>query len=326
MRRREFLTLLGSSAVVWPLAARAQRTGKPPIIGFVSASNPSLAGERVAAFTQRLRELGWIEGNTITIEYRWEEGHFERAVDFFADLENQKVDVIVTHATTNVIAAKKATSTIPIIFAVASDPVGTGLVASLARPGSNVTGLSLQATDLAGKRLELLREVVPGFRQLAILVNKGNPASMLEAQGVEAAARRLKSDSTVIEIRVADDIAAAFDAIKGHADALYVCADPLIDTSRSRINALALDARLPTMEDNREFVTAAGLMSYGPNIPDLFRRSAEYVDKILRGTKPADIPVEQPIKFDLVVNRKTAKVLGLAIPPTLLATADEVIE
>src|SRR5262249_39458545 len=326
MKRREFIALLGGAAVGLPSAVRAQHAEKLPTIGFVSASNPSLASERVAAFTQRLHELGWIDGSTIAIEYRWEEGHFERAAEIFADLVGHNVDVIVTHATTNVIAAKKATSVIPIVFAVASDPVGTGLIASLARPAGNVTGLSLEATDLAGKRLELLREILPRLGRLAILVNISNPASVLESHEVDAAARKLGIEPIASEIRRAEDIGPAIDVLKGRTEALYVCADPLVDTNRLLLNTLALGAGLPMMEDNREFVTAKGLVSYGPNIPDLFRRSAEHVDKILRGTKPADIPVEQPTKFDLVINLQTAKALGLAVPAALLARADEVIE
>ena len=250
---------------------------------------------------QRLRELGWIEGRTVAIEYRWAEGRSERFAEIAAEFVRLKVDVIVTSGTA-VLAAKQATSVIPIVFAVAGDPVGTGLVASLARPGGNVTGLSIQATDLAGKRLELLREVVPGLRRLAIMANVGNPAAVLEMGEVQATARTLGLEVATFEIRRAEDIAPAFEALKGRADALYVCADPLVNTNRIRINTLALGARLPTMYGFREYVEAGGLMSYGPNFPDLFRRAADFVDKILRGAKPADIPVEQPTKFDLVIN------------------------
>ena len=218
-----------------------------------------------------------------------------------------------------VLAAKQATSAIPIVFAVAADPVGSGLVASLARPGGNVTGLSIQAPDLAGKRLELLREVVPGLRRLAILANVGNPGAVLEMGEVQAAAHTLGIEVVTLEIRRAEDIAPAFEALKGRAEALYVVADPLVNTNRVRINTLALAARLPTMYDSREYVEAGGLMSYGPNFPDLFRRAGDYVDKILRGAKPADLPVEQPTKFDLVINLTTAKALGLTVPPSLLA-------
>jgi putative ABC transport system substrate-binding protein len=273
-----------------------------------------------------LKELNWITGRNVTIEYRWAEGQFKRSPEIIAEFIRLRVDVIVTHATANIIAAKKATMDIPIVFAVAADPVGTGLVASLARPGGNVTGLSIQATDLAGKRLGLLREVVPVLGRVAIFVNIGNPASALERHEVEAAARTLDLAAVPSEIRGADDISTAFEALKGRADALYVCADPLVNTNRTRISTLALSEHLPMMLDNREFVAAGGLMSYGPNIPDLFRRAADYTDKILKGAKPADLPVEQPTKFDLVINLTTAKALGLTVPPTLLARADEVIE
>jgi putative ABC transport system substrate-binding protein len=224
------------------------------------------------------------------------------------------------------VAAKQATSVIPIVFAAAGDPVGTGLVASLARPGGNVTGLSIQQTDLAGKRLELLREVIPGLRRLAMLVNVGNPLAVLDLGEVQAAARTFGLEVITLEIRRGEDITPAFEALKGRAEALYVVIDPLVGTHRIRINTLVLAARLPTMHTLREGVEAGGLMSYGANLPDLFRRAADFVDKILRGAKPADLPVEQPTKFDLVINLTTAKALGLEIPSTLLARADEVIE
>jgi ABC-type uncharacterized transport system substrate-binding protein len=325
VRRRAFITLLGG-AVVWPLAARAQQTQKLPTIGFLGSSTASAESQRVAAFVQRLRELGWIEGRTVAIEVRWAEGRNERYADIAAEFVRLKVDVIVTQGTATVIAARQATSVIPIVFAGAADPVGNDLAASLARPGGNVTGLSNQATDLAAKRLELLREIVPAFGRVAIMGNVGNPAIVLEMREVQAAARMLGLEVAILEIRRAEDIASAFPALQVRADALYVAADPLLGTNRIRINTLALGARLPTMHDFREYVEAGGLMSYGPNFPDLFRRAADYVDKILRGAKPADIPVEQPTKFDLIINITTAKALGLEIPPTLLARADEVIE
>jgi ABC-type uncharacterized transport system substrate-binding protein len=325
VRRREFITLLGS-AVAWPLAARAQPAGKLPTIGYLGANTPSTESQRIAAFVQRLRELGWIDGRNIAIEYRWAEGRPERAAEIAAEFVQLKVEVIVTYGTPAVIAVKQATSVIPIVFAVAGEPVGTGLVASLARPGANVTGLSLQKTDLADKRLEFLREIVPGFRRLAIMANVGNPASVQEMQEVQATARNLGHEVATFEIRRAEDIAPVFEVLKGRADALYVCGDPLIDTNRVRIITLALGVKLPTMSDFPEYVEAGGLMSYGPNFPDLFRRAAGYVDKILRGGKPGDIPVEQPTKFDLVISLITAKALGLDVPPTLLARADKVIE
>jgi putative ABC transport system substrate-binding protein len=236
------------------------------------------------------------------------------------------VDVIVTSATPPSMAAKQATSVIPIVFAAVGDPVGTGLVASLARPGGNVTGLSIQATDLAGKRLELLREVVPGLRRLAIMANPGAPPAVLEMAEVQTTARALGLEVAASEIRRPEDIASAFEVFKGRAEALYVCNDPLVTTNRIRINSLASGMGLPTIYNVREFVEAGGLMSYGPNFLDLYRRAADFADKILRGAKPADIPVEQPTKYDLIVNLKTAKVLGLTIPESFLLRADEVIE
>ena len=280
----------------------------------------------VAAFTQRLRELGWIEGRTITIEYRWAEGRAERFAQIAAEFVRLKVDLIVTSGTPQVVAAKQATSVIPIVFARAGDPVANGLVASLARPGGNVTGLSSQGDELAGKRLELLREAVPSLRRVAILANVGNSFSVIELGEAQAAARTLGLEFDALEIRRAEDIVPAFEALKGHAQALYVCADGLVDANKIRINTSALGARLPTIHAYREYVEAAGLMSYGANLPDLYRRSADYVDKILRGAKPADIPVEQPTKFDFIINLTTAKALGLELPSTLTARANEVIE
>jgi len=325
LRRREFITLLGG-AVAWPLAARAQQRGKTPAIGFLGSSTPSVAGQRVAAFVRRLHELNWIESRTIAIEYRWAEGRSERAAEIAAEFVRLRVDVIVTDGTAAVLAAKQATSIIPIVFPVVADPVGNGLVASLARPGGNVTGLSNQSTDLAGKRLELLREVVPGLGRLAIMANVGNPASLLELHEVQASARKLGFEVATFEIRRGEDIGPAFEVLKGRADALYFVIDPLFATGQVQINTLALGARLPTVHGLREYVAAGGLMSYGPNIPDLYRRAAEYVDKILRGANPGDIPVEQPIKFELVINLTTAKALGVTIPESFLARADEVIE
>ena len=260
---------------------------------------------------QRLRELGWIDGRNLAIEYRWAEGRNERYAEIAAEFVRLKVDVIVTVATPPTLAAKQATAVIPIVFAAASDPVGTGLVASLARPGGNVTGLSNQISDTAGKKLELLREVVPGLRRLAIMANVGNPASVLEMGEAQATARALGLEVTTSEIRRAEDIAPAFEALKDRADALYVCADPLMNTNRTRINTLALGARLPTMHGVREYVEAGGLMSYGPNFPDLFRRAADYRRQDSARGEAGDIPVEQPTKFDLIINLTTAKALGL---------------
>ena len=321
MRRRDFIAGLGS-ATAWPLMARAQNVGKVPVIGFLGTGTSSNWSPWVAAFGQRLRELGWIEGRTIAIEIRWAEGRSERYAEIAAELVRLPVDVIVTSGIA-VAAAKQATSSIPIVFALASDPVSTGLVASLARPGGNVTGL---AVELASKRLELLREVVPDLGRLAIMGNVGYPASVLEMGEVHATARTLGLEVVPLEIRQAEDIEPAFERLKGDAKALYVCTDALTDANGNRINALALAANLPTMNGLGELVRAGGLMSYGADFPDMFRRAAEYVDKILRGTKPANLPVQQPTKYELVINLKTAKALGLTIPETLLATADEVIQ
>jgi putative ABC transport system substrate-binding protein len=325
MKRREFITLLGGAMTAWPVAARAQQPAKLPTIGFLGATTPATWSLFVAAFVQRLRELGWIEGRTIAIEYRWAEGRGERFAEIAAEFVRLKVDVILTSGGA-VDAVKQTTSTIPIVFAVANDPLSTGLVSSLARPGGNVTGLSNQASDLGAKRLELLREVVPSLRTLAIIANVGYPAAVVEMGEIQTMARTFGVDVVMLGIRRAEDIAAAFEGLKGRAQALYVVSDPLITTNRVRVNTLALVARLPTMHSVREYVEVGGLMSYGPNYPELFRRAADYVDKILRGTKPGGIPVEQPTKFDLVVNLTTAKALGLNVPPSLLARADEVIE
>jgi putative ABC transport system substrate-binding protein len=327
MRRREFITLLGGTAVAWPLAAYAQQLSKLPTIGFLGGSTPSGASQWTAAFVQRLRELGWIEGRTVAIEYRWAEGRSERAGEIAAEFVRRKIDVIVTYGTPTAVAAKQATSVIPIVFALAGDPIGTGLVASLALPGGNITGLSTQTADLAGKRIELLREVVPNLRRLAIMANIGSPAGMQEIGEVQAKARAVGLDEVATsEIRRAEDIAPAFEALKGRIDALYISPDPLVNTNRIRINTLALAARLPTMHGAREYVEAGGLISYGPNFPDLFRHAGDYVDKILRGAKAGNIPVEQPTKFDLIINLTTAKALGLTIPESFLLRADEVIE
>jgi putative ABC transport system substrate-binding protein len=324
MRRRECIALLVSAAA-WPLAANAQQRAKLPTIGFLGSSTPATWSTWVAAFVQRLRELGWIEGRTVAIEYRWAEGRGDRYADIAAEFVRLKVDVIVTSGTA-VPAAKLATSVIPIVFGVGSDPVGSGFVASLARPGGNVTGLSIQGMDLAGKRVELLREVLPGLRGLAIMANVGYPGAVLEMGDVEVAARTLGLEATRLEITRVEDIAPAIAAHKGHADALYACADALVLSNTSLISTLALGARLPTIYSSRPYLAGGGFMSLGPSYPDLFRRTAEIVDKILRGTKPADIPVEQPTKFELVINLTTAKAIGLTIPESFLLRVDEVIE
>ena len=311
-------------AVAWPLAARSQQASKLRTIGFLG-SNASAWRPWTDAFAGRLRELGWIEGRTIAIEYRWSEGRPERKAEVAAEFVHLHVDVIVANGTA-VSTVKQATSAIPIIFPITVDPVGGGLVVSLARPGGNVTGLSVQQSEAASKRLELLREVVPSLRRLAIITNVGNPQALLEMGEVQTAAHKLGIEVAPLEIRRAEDIAPAFAAIKAQTDAIYIVQESLVNANRTRITTLALTARLPTIVSAREFVQAGVLMSYGPNFPDMFRRAAEIVDQILRGAKPGDIPIEQPTKFDLAINLTTAKALGLEVPHNLLVLADEVIE
>jgi putative ABC transport system substrate-binding protein len=326
VRRREFTTLATAAAVAWPLSLNAQQSRKLPTIGYLGANSASAQSRWTAAFVQGLRELGWIDGQNVTIEYRWADGRSEHYSEFAVEFVRLKVDVIVSAGNEASYAAKHATSVIPIVFPVAGDPVGTGLVASLARPGGNVTGISIQQTDLAGKRIELVREVIPGLRRVAIMGNVHSPNSVKEMAEVQVTLGGLGLEFSKLGISRADDIAPAFDALKGHADALYVSGDPLVNTNRVHINNLALAARIPTVYGFQDLVEAGGLMSYGPSFPDLFRRAAGYVDKILKGAKPGDLPVEQPTKFELVINLKTAKALGVTIPPALLARADEVIE
>jgi putative ABC transport system substrate-binding protein len=322
MRRREFVALIGGAAASWQLPASAQQATKLPTIGFLGADATAFI-PWTAAFVTRLRELGWIEGRTVSIEYRWSEGRTERYAEIAEEFVRLNVSVIVTVGSA-VPSVKQATTVIPIVFAVGIDPVASGLVSSLAKPGGNVTGLSIQAADLASKRLEILREVAPGVRRLAVMANAGNAQPVLEAKETQIAARALGLEVVPLEIRRAEDFAPAFQALK--ADALYVAIDQLMVANRARILTFALSARLPVITSIRDFVKDGALMSYGPSYPDLFRHSADFVDKILRGTKPNDIPVEQPTKFELVINLATAKALGLTIPESFLVRADEVIE
>jgi putative ABC transport system substrate-binding protein len=328
VKRREFIALAGGAAVTasLPFAAQAQQVGKVPTVGFLGTPAAPIWKSYTAAFVQRLGEFGWIDGRTVGIEFRWAEGRSERFDEIAAEFVRLKVDVILTSGAA-VNAVKQATSTIPIVFAIGADPVGGGHVASLGRPGGNVTGLSLQATEVAGKRLELLRELIPGLRRLAVLGNFAYPASAVELAEVETFARALGYDVTKIEIRSEGNIDAALASLKGGADALYICGyDPFVNTHRIRINALANAARVPTVSGDRAIVLAGSLISYGPSFTDMFRRSADYVDKILRGAKPGELPVQQPTKFELIVNLKTAKAIGLDLSPMFLARADEIIE
>ena len=326
MRRRDFIKVITGSAAVWPLAAPAQQPGRLPIIGFLG-TDATAWSPWTAAFVVRLRELGWIDGRTVTIEYRWSEGRPERITALAAEFVRLKVDVIVT-AGSAVAITKQATSDVPIVFAIANDPVDSGLVPDLAQPGGNVTGLSIQSNESAGKRLQLLREAVPGLRRFAIMFDATYLDNVREANAVQATARSLGLEFTSLEIRRAGDIASAIASLKGQGrvDALYITPNSLFLANRTQIIATALSERLPTMFINRENVQAGGLIAYGANVPTLFRRAADYVDKILHGTKPGSIPIEQPTKFDLVINLTTAKALGLQIRDRLLAIADEVIE
>ena len=324
-RRREFIRLVGGAVATFPLSARAQQPA-PPIIGLLGSDTAAAQSRWTSAFVQRLRELGWTEGRNVIIEYRWAEGRTERFAEIAAEFVQRNVSIILTASTPQTLAAKHATSTIPIVFATAGDPVETGLVSSLARPGGNITGLSSQASDIVGKRLELLRQVVPGLRRLAILSDIDNPWAAFDISKTNDAARTLGIEVTSFEIGRAEEIDSVFDALKGRTDALYVLAVPLLFANRMRIGSLAIGARLPTLCLVREYVEAGGLMSYGPNWPSMWRRAADLVDKILRGAKPAELPIEQPTEFDLVINLTTAKALGLEVPLQLQQLANEVIE
>jgi putative tryptophan/tyrosine transport system substrate-binding protein len=325
VRRREFITLLGGAAVGWPVAS-AQTQPKIPRVGCVFPSTPMANKHLVEAFRQRLRELGYVEGQTIVLELRWFEGRPERAPQLVAELVGLKVDVLVASTAPAAVAAKNATQTVPIVMA-ANDPVGLGLVGSLSRPGGNVTGLSYYNEAISGKRLELLKELVPGLARVGVLVSRLYPIYPVIWKETEVAAQRLGVALEALELRGPEDIEAAFATAKQrNVQALLDLGDPLIFTHRSRITALAASNRLPAMHGSREFPDAGGLMSYGPSLVLLYRGYATFVDKILKGAKPADLPVEQPTKFELVINLKAAKALGFEVPPLLIARADELIE
>jgi putative tryptophan/tyrosine transport system substrate-binding protein len=324
MRRRDFIRILGSAAAAWPLVARAQQTSKLPLIAILG-DDATVWKPWTEAFADRLRELGWIEGRSVGIEYRWSEGRAEPLAAIAAEFVQQKVDVIVTYGGA-VTTLKQAAPSIPIVFAIAVDPVGIGLVPNLSHPGGNVTGMSIQSTDLAGKRLELFREVVPTMHRLAIMFDAGYPAAVLGNRAVQDAAHTLGLEPVSHEIWRAEDIPPVFAAVKAQADALYVVENALVSSASAQITALALDTRLPTMFNIGTAVQLGALLAYGPNFPAMFRRAANDVDKILHGTKAGNIPVEQPIKFDLTINLKTATALGLTVPDKMLALADEVIE
>jgi putative tryptophan/tyrosine transport system substrate-binding protein len=323
--RRHFLAMVGVTLAARPHPSPASQVRKMPIIGYLGPSTPAIDSYWLPAFKERLRQLGWIEGRTVGFEYRWAEGSYEYLAEIATGIVREKVDIIVTAATPPALALKQATKVIPIVFAVAGDPIGTGLVASLTHPSGNITGLWLQENYAAGKRVQILREIVPGLLHLAIMANSGNPSTTFEMRDVQITARTLGIEPVMAEIHHGEDIPRAFDSFKNKVQALYVCNDPVAITNRTRVCTLAIGARLPTMFAGREYVEAGGLISYGPNFADAYRRAAELVDKILRGAKPADVPVEQLTKFDLVLNLTTAKALGLTIPGSYVQRADEII-
>ena len=324
MRRREFIWLIGGAVAVLPRLALGQQPSKIPTVGFLVAGTQASHGDWVAGYAKRLSELGWTDGRNVTIEYRWAGGDNQRMADFVAEFVQRKVDVIVTSAN-GVRIARQATSSIPIVFAAFGDPVAAGVAESLARPGGNVTGLTVAPSDLASKRIELLHEIIPNFRHLSAVVNSTG-GFLREVEGIRASATALNVQAEVFELRTADDIALALAKLTGRADALYVVSEPLVNANKDQIIKAAMAAKIPTIFGFREFVDAGGLISYGPNFSDLFRRAADFTDKILRGAKPADLPIQRPVKFDLIVNLKTAKALGLKIPESFLLRADEVIE
>lgn len=326
MSRREFIKLIGGAALAWPVAARAQQIAKLPRLGFIGSSTASAMSSWINAFVQRLAELGWVQDQTVSIEYQFADGDSDRYAAIASEFVRKKVDAIVTYGTPPTKAAMDATATIPVVFAAAADPVGAGLVLSLARPGGNVTGLSLQQSDIVGKKVELLRETLGNLRSLAVAGNVVNPGSVLEIKEVVTVAARLGLNTITLPFRRPEDIEAAFETLNGRAEALYVSTDPFILSNVDRINALAMSARLPTIYNSKEYLLSGGLLSYGPSYAHLFRHAAELVNKILRGARPSDLPVEQPTEFDFVINNRTAKALGLTLSPSMLARANEVIE
>src|SRR5262245_14081294 len=325
MRRRDFITLLGGAAAAWPLAARAQQPGRVWRIGMLETTSVALNAANFAAFRQSLRELGYIEEQNLIIEYRSAEGRGERFADLAADLLRLNIDVIVTRGTPAVLAAKKATTTTPIVMAAMGDPLM--VVASLAHPGGNITGLSGYTNDLEAKRVEVIKELVPAAVRIGGLYNMGNPVVPPEWSQLQTAARKLGLEPQLLDIRKAEDIAPAFDAASAqHAGALIVGIDALTQENRTVIAQLAADHRLPAIYVSKEFIDAGGLIAYGPSYPDLYRRAAIYVDRILRGASPSSLPVEQPTKFELIINLRAARAIGIEVPMTLLVRADEVIE
>ena len=327
MDRRTFLGTLAGGLLAAPLATQAQQPGKVPRVGILWSVSFAITSPWGAAFRQELGRLGYVEGRTILLEERWSEGKSDRLASLAAELLRLNVDILVTTTTPAALAAQQATKTIPIVMTLVSDPVESGLVASLARPGANITGLSLMHPDVSRKRLELLKEVVPQVSRVAVLSNPSNPITPPLLRETAAAARDQGVQVQVVEVRDSSGLDRAFAAVtKGRAGALLVMPDPVFQDQRGGIVEFAAKSRLPTMYPWREPADGGGLMAYGASIPDILRRAAGYVDKILKGAKPGDLPVEQPTKFELVINLKTAKALGLTIPPSLLQRADQVIE
>ena len=326
IKRRKFIALVGGAAASLPLAVRGQQPSRIPTIGLLSSSTAAVEKPRREALVKRLAELGWVEGRTVMIEDRSGEGSAERAGAVAAEFAQLKVDVMVMAGDAQGSAAKRAAPAVPIVLAAAGDPVGHGLVASLARPGGNITGFSVQLSDTAGKRVELLHEAVPAVRSLAIFGNAANMAVTLESGATEAAARTLGMKTVSSQFGRGEDISSAIGALAGRAEALYVCVDPLVFANHAHINGSALAAGFPVVHSYKQNLDGGGLLSYGPDLLDLYRRSAGLVDKILRGSHPADLPVEQPTAFELAINQRAAKTLGMSVPPAMLARADEVIE
>jgi putative tryptophan/tyrosine transport system substrate-binding protein len=327
MSRRMMVFVLSVAILACTHPAQAQQPKKVPRIGFLATVSPSTISDRVEAFRQGLRELGYVEGKNIVIEYRYAEGKADRQRAIVAELVRLKVDVIVSAGGTVTRSAKEATSTIPIVMANDSDPVGSGVVASLARPGGNITGLSTLAPELSGKQLELLKEIVPKLSRVAVLGTSTRPGNAQSLRETELAAGAFGVQLQYLDVRGPKDIETAFrEASKGRADALLMLASPVFVNERTQLADFAVKSRLPAIYDRREFVDDGGLMCYGTNFADLSRRAATYVDKILKGAKPADLPVEQPTKFEFIINLKAAKQIGLTIPPNVLARADKVIK
>jgi putative ABC transport system substrate-binding protein len=321
MRRREFLLV--------PLAASFAPSAygqTPKVVGFLGPTAAATSKERTSAFVQRLSDHGWTDGRNMTIEYRWANGRTDQFAPLAGELVKLNVAVIATFGTATALAVKHATASIPIVFTVVGDPVDSGLVASLARPGGNVTGTSTQHQDTVGKRMQLLRELVPAIRSLAMLTNIGNPADLEEKVQVQQASKKIGIELVPIDVRGEEEITSAMATLQGRVQALYVASDALFSDNMKQINRIAFETQLPLIAGFGEMAEAGGLISYGPDYLDLFRRAADQVDQVLRGAAPSDIPVERPTKFELIVNVRTAKAIGLTVPPTLLATSDKVIE